>query len=106
MSGYCKKGSNCKFRHLSSNDIENELITKFDTSTNENNNTNTNKNKKSLFLMMENSNTPKRLVWNMDNKSWEWHSSKNDEDIQNNEDDKNSPKRNGWCWEGIHCTNP
>jgi len=56
--------------------------------------------------MMDNSKTPKRLVWNMNNKTWEWHSSKNSEDIEINEEDKNSPKRNGWCWEGIHCTNP
>lgn len=40
-------------------------------------------------------------------KTWEWNNKLEDEEVLHAvTDDKNTPKRNGWCWEGIHCTNP
>jgi len=64
------------------------------------------KSKKPLLLMMDNK-TPKRLMWNMNVKEWEWKSEQviDTNDLMNT-DSKYTPKRNGWCWEGIHCTNP
>lgn len=64
--------------------------------------------KKPLLLMTDPTKTPKRLVWNMTNKQWEYKSESQDADYKNilPMDNKYTPKRNGWCWEGIHCTNP
>lgn len=57
---------------------------------------------------MENTKIPKRLVWNMNIKSWEWRVQVGDDEETSSvvTDDKYTPRRNGWCWEGIHCTNP
>jgi hypothetical protein len=57
--------------------------------------------------MMDPSKTPKRLVWNMNSKTWEWKPLVTIIEPNNTTtDSKYTPKRNGWCWEGIHCTNP
>lgn len=57
--------------------------------------------------MMDPSKTPKRLVWNMNSKTWEWKPLVSIIESDNTAtDSKYTPKRNGWCWEGIHCTNP
>lgn len=43
----------------------------------------------------------------MNGKSWEWRAKNDEEEVMRTAcDDDNTPKRNGWCWEGIHCTNP
>lgn len=65
--------------------------------------------KKPLLLMMDAAKTPKRLVWNMTNKQWEYKSETQGDGQAKHilpMDNKYTPKRNGWCWEGIHCTNP
>jgi len=59
--------------------------------------------------MVDATKTPKRLVWNMTNKQWEYKSEAVGENTPITNvpmDNKYTPKRNGWCWEGIHCTNP
>lgn len=35
LNGRCKKGGNCKFRHLSSDEIDREMVNKFDTHQNQ-----------------------------------------------------------------------
>lgn len=161
LNGRCKKGGNCKFRHLCSEEIEKEMCNKFDTNQNppvlntatlnteehtaptpkstsiegnlretphtypansftshprhshsHGNNHNHNHNhtdKKPLLLMIDATKTPKRLVWNMTNKQWEYKTECDTQDTSIGNlpcDNKYTPKRNGWCWEGIHCTNP
>lgn len=174
LNGRCKKGGNCKFRHLGSEEIEKEMCNKFDTNQNHtgkvelntalqlntedrtsdvgagaptsidinlretphtypansftshprhgnsysnnhhnyhhhNHHNNNHTDKKPLLLMIDATKTPKRLVWNMTNKQWEYKTESDtlDTSIANLPvDNKYTPKRNGWCWEGIHCTNP
>jgi len=47
---------------------------------------------------------PQRLIWDIEKKKWEWKCMR-EEDMYLSPTD-GMPKKNGWCWEGIHCTNP
>jgi len=51
----------------------------------------------------------KNLEWSQFDSDFHQNNSKNEiicENDTNNSFNLLSPRLNGWCWEGIHCTNP
>jgi len=100
QQGACKKGDHCKFRHLKEREIENEME-KFDTSVGQSTL------KKDCS---EGHYSPQRLIWDVEKKKWEWKYVSEEEmlltDKHLSPTDGKMPKKRGWCWEGIHCTNP
>lgn len=78
---------------MTDKEIENEIMEKFDTSVSGNSSSSKGAN-----------DVPARLIWDTDKKRWEWRFLREDEVIPLG-GEAISPKKNGWCWEGIHCTN-